>query len=169
MILIPVPFQGDLVKRSFCEELGKHFVHFRLRSWRFLVSRGRVANSSGESSRGLTALLRLMPLVFAVLPRATKSPLNRELFRLVHLGIIAAERIIVVTAFVIHYKVEKRCESTSAELACIAVVSVPFKPSGVCAQGHWERKPFFPPPPSPPLQLFCSFLPNALARLPRLA
>ena len=84
-----------------------------------MVARGRVANTSGESSRGLTALFRLLttlPLVFAVPPRATKPQLNRELSRLVHLGVITAERIIVVTAFVIHNKVEKRCESTGAEL-----------------------------------------------------
>ena len=61
-------------------------------------------------------------------------------------------------------------------LACVAVVSVSFKPSGASARGHWAKRskkvgagfPFLPRP-SPPLLLFCSFLPNALARLPRLA
>ena len=83
------------------------------------MAHGRVANMSGKSSRGLTALFRFLAallLVFAVPPRATKPQLNRELFRLFYLGVITAERIIVVTAFVIHNKVEKRCESTGAEL-----------------------------------------------------
>ena len=45
-------------------------------------------------------------------------------------------------------------------LACVAVVSVSFKPSGVSARGHWAKRSSY---------FFCSFLPNALALLPRLA
>ena len=59
----------------------------------FLVARSTVANTSGESSLGLTALFRLLatlPLVFAVLPRATNPQLSHELSRLVHLGLITA-------------------------------------------------------------------------------
>ena len=77
-------------------------------------------------------------------------------------------------------------------IACVAVVSVSFKPSGASARGHWAKRskkvgagggggdggggketPATEPRhftrPSPPLLLFCSFLPNAVACLPCLA
>ena len=54
-------------------------------------------------------------------------------------------------------------------ISCVAVVSVSFKPSGISARGHWAKRSkksrSWGGRPSPPLLLFCSFLPNALARL----
>ena len=53
-------------------------------------------------------------------------------------------------------------------LACVAVVSVSFKPSGVSAPGNWAKRSKKSRSAPPPLLLFCSFLPNALPRLPPL-
>ena len=76
---------------------------------------------------------------------------------------------------------ERQKEGTrDIKVACVAVVSVSFKPSGVSARGYWHKKEQksrsggrgVPSPPLPPAPFFfCSFFPNALARLrmPRLA
>ena len=77
----------------------------------------------------------------------------------------------------------KHLDYKHSTVACVAVVSVSFKPSGVSARGHWGKRSKKvrerrggegrgrkgnPPRPSPPLLLFCSFLsqcPRALTPL----
>ena len=107
------------MKHSFCEGLQKDFVHLGCAAggfwWSAVESQTRAANLLAASPLFFVGLAAL-PLVFVVPPRATKPQLYCQLSRLVHLGVITVERIIVVTAFVIHNKVEKRCESPGAEL-----------------------------------------------------